>query len=631
MANKRISDLPVATSTTTGDVLAIDGTTTRQITAENFLADNLVAIRGLTSAADKGIQFTGSGTAATYNLTDAGKALLDDADAAAQRTTLGLGTAAVADTSDFATAAQGATADTALQSTDVGDSIQAHSDNLDDFSGKTVPSGAIVGTTDTQTLTGKTIDGAGNTLTVRLANDVTGDLPVENLDGGTGASSTTFWRGDGTWATPPGGSSGETLYATDYGVTADGTTDDTSAFNTFMAACKSGQQKGELPVGNIRFASKPNDIDFQWDLGGKGLNSSVLVRDYTEAGTTTGCLNFVAGSSGSRVHNMAIESSSSGSGGAMISAVSSSSVAVSGLVFENLWISTFGSNTQNYGIYLDGSAKTTAPTGLRDTNLKNVHVFGASSFSTAFKSCVGLSWLGGGAYPAGATSASSGGIQILGITSVPTQYVVISIVTCAGLNLTNCLDMDIHSAQIGAISGVSINNGSTCSFTNVYGAVTGTISGNWANSSAHITTPGQVNGTVTNDNASAGNVGEFISSNVVSGSAVSVSSGVTANVTSISLTAGDWDVWGNVSTSNSSNVTGLRGWISTTSATDPTPPNNGAYFAFQGATFANNLSGATGTMRLSLSTTTTVYLSANNSFSTGTGTIYGFIGARRCR
>jgi len=55
---------------------------------------DLAAIAGLTSAADKGIQFTGAGTAATYDLTAAGKALLDDASATAQRATLGLGTSA---------------------------------------------------------------------------------------------------------------------------------------------------------------------------------------------------------------------------------------------------------------------------------------------------------------------------------------------------------------------------------------------------------------------------------------------------------------------------------------------------------------------------------------------------------
>jgi hypothetical protein len=76
-------------------------------------------------------------------------------------------------------------------------------------------------------------------------------------------------------------------------------------------------------------------------------------------------------------------------------------------------------------------------------------------------------------------------------------------------------------------------------------------------------------GTTTNDDASAGQFGEVISSTILAASAVALTTGTAANVTSISLTAGDWDVRGDISwtTAGTTNVTRLVASISQTSAT----------------------------------------------------------------
>jgi len=146
-------------------------------------------------------------------------------------------------------------------------------------------------------------------------------------------------------------------------------------------------------------------------------------------------------------------------------------------------------------------------------------------------------------------------------------------------------------------------------------------------------------GTTTNNNANAGSVGEVVSSSVAVGSAVSLTNATTAfsgkTITSISLTAGDWDVFGVVGINNTAttNFTSSAGGISTTNDTLSSLYEETIRFSYGAAGLVPNnvFSFAIPTTRISIASTTTYYLIGYAVFSVSTATAYGRITARRMR
>jgi hypothetical protein len=143
-----------------------------------------------------------------------------------------------------------------------------------------------------------------------------------------------------------------------------------------------------------------------------------------------------------------------------------------------------------------------------------------------------------------------------------------------------------------------------------------------------------IQGTNTNNSAAAGDVGELISSTIASPGS-SLSNVTPTNVSSISLTAGDWDVDAVVAFTGGSTTTvgTIQGSISTTSATIDNTPGRTVSFFYNNATVYLNTPAflPIPPTQFSLSATTNVYLVALSGFGTSTTTVYGTIRARRIR
>ena len=146
-----------------------------------------------------------------------------------------------------------------------------------------------------------------------------------------------------------------------------------------------------------------------------------------------------------------------------------------------------------------------------------------------------------------------------------------------------------------------------------------------------------IKGTAAADSAQAGSVGEVITATVVTGSSISLTTVTSANVTSIALTAGDWDVWGCVCFTLASSTTMgyLSGGINTTSAT--LPLNNAGVVTRAGAGTNATIDVTVDSVltimpiRINVSSSTTTYLVARAKFGTSTCKAYGTIYARRHR
>jgi hypothetical protein len=160
---------------------------------------------------------------------------------------------------------------------------------------------------------------------------------------------------------------------------------------------------------------------------------------------------------------------------------------------------------------------------------------------------------------------------------------------------------------------------------------------------AYVTTgpigPIPLIGVTDGSTAAAGNVGEYLSSLKTVSAGVAISTSVATQITSLTLTAGDWDLWGEVAFDNpvgAGAFTYAEAAIWTTTAAFPTTsqfPADAADYV-QAELPAANTNGTTlqlGPVRVSITTNTTYFLNAESVYTNTSQKVGGALRARRRR
>lgn len=148
-------------------------------------------------------------------------------------------------------------------------------------------------------------------------------------------------------------------------------------------------------------------------------------------------------------------------------------------------------------------------------------------------------------------------------------------------------------------------------------------------------TTGGLVGTTLANNANAGSIGEVVSSTIAVGSAVSMVTATPKTVTSVSLTAGDWECYGIVDLSGTGTTTVLSSTsgIGGTTNVLPGDPNQLTNFYLNQTVLGGAVAPGilTPTVRENVSTTTTVFLVNQSSFAVSTLSTYGNLSCIRER